>query len=100
MPAVVPVLFELPSNVYQMVGAGLNVAVTDTAPFTGTIQVLVPLQPPPDQPANIDPLEGVAVRVTWMPEVKLASQVAPQLIPVGLEVTVPVPLPVFVTVRV
>ena len=41
---------------------------------------------------------GVAVRVTFEPAEKLALHVPGQLIPVGLLVTVPVPVPAEVTV--
>ena len=51
----------------------------------------------PDQPAKVDPLVGVAVSVTDVPEVKLAVQEKPQLIPLGLLVTVPLPVPDFET---
>jgi hypothetical protein len=43
---------------------------------------------------------GVAVRVTTVPLLIAAEQVPPQLIPGGLEVTVPPMMPVFVTVKV
>ena len=57
-----------------------------------------PLQPPPLQPVNTAPLPGVAARKTswfWM---TTPVQVAPQLIPPGDEVTVPLPVPVLTTV--
>jgi len=59
----------------------------------GTVQVPVPEQPPPLQPAKAELESGVAVRVTPEPTVKFAEQVAPQLIPEGALVTVPVPAP-------
>ena len=57
------------------------------------VQGLVLAQPPPVQPSKVEPLAGVAVRVTCVPLAKEAEQVAPQLMPVGLEVTVPLPVP-------
>lgn len=53
----------------------------------------------PDQPVNVDPAAGAAVSVTSVPSAKLFEHVAPQLIPLGLDVTVPVPVPAFVTVK-
>src|SRR5438132_13901779 len=57
------------------------------------VHVPVPVQPPPVHPSKVEPLAGVAVRVTCVPLSKEAEQVAPQLIPAGLEVTVPLPVP-------
>src|SRR4029077_1010004 len=48
---------------------------------------------------ELDPEAGAAVRVTAVPLAKDAEQTVPQLIPAGLEVTPPVPVPDFVTVR-
>jgi len=78
----------------------LNVAVTLCAVLMVTAQVAVPLQPPPLQPANVEPADGLAVSVTLLFAVKLALHVAPQLIPAGLLVTVPVPVPALDTVSV
>ena len=61
-----------------------------------TVQAPVPVQAPL-QPAKVAPGSAVGVRLTTVPWLKLAEQVAPQLIPAGLEVTVPPP--VLVTVR-
>jgi hypothetical protein len=58
-----------------------------------------PVQPVPDQPANIEPDAAVAVSVTAAPLLKLAEQVLPQLMPAGELVTVPLPVPAFATVR-
>ncbi len=70
--------------------------VTVDAVFTVTAHAPVPVQAPP-QFANVDPAAGVAVRVTAVPGVTDCEQVAPQLMPAGLLVTVPDPVPIFVT---
>ena len=51
-------------------------------------------------PVNLEFPLGLAVRVTTVPCAKLWLQLFPQLMPDGLLVTVPVPSPVFTTVRV
>ena len=80
--------------------AGLKVAVTDVAAPMVTVQAPSPEQPPPDQPAKLDPELVTAVSVTTVPPVNVDEQDdAVQSIPEGLEVTVPVPEPAFVTVR-
>ena len=71
---------------------------TVVAALMVTVHVLVPLHPPPLQPANVAPGSATAVSTTDAPDVKLAMQVVPQLIPAGALVTVPVPLPVAATV--
>ena len=79
--------------------AAAKVAVTLVALVRGTLQGLALAQPPPVHPAKLEPAWAVAVSATLVPEVKLAEQVAPQLIPAGEEVTVPCPVPPFATVR-
>ena len=59
----------------------------------------VPLQAPL-QPANVDGASAVAVKVTKVPSVYVAEQVAPQLMPAGELVTVPVPVPARLTLSV
>lgn len=82
-------------------GAGkLNVAVTVSAAFIVTEHVPVPEHPAPLQPAKTDPDAGAAVSVTLVPPVKLAEHPLPQVIPAGLLVTVPAPVPANVTVNV
>jgi hypothetical protein len=75
----------------------LNVAVTETSEDRVTLHESVPVHAP-DHPANVDPWLGVAVNATAVPVLKLALHVCPQLMPEGLLLTVPVPLPEFVTV--
>src|SRR5437588_2390163 len=78
----------------------MKVAVTEVAAFIVTLQVPVPVQPPPLQPVKVEPAPGAAVSVTTVPGVKEAEHVAPQEIPAGLLVTVPLPAPALETVSV
>ena len=82
------------------VGNSVNVAVTELAALTVTTQVPVPVQLPPVQPVKVEPVAGVAVRVTAVPLVKACEQVAPQAMPAGALLTVPVPVPDLVTLSV
>jgi hypothetical protein len=77
----------------------LKFAVTRWLALSVTLQVgLLPVHGPL-HPANDEFGPGVSVSVTWVPAVKLALQVDPQLIPGGLLVTVPVPVPPRVTLN-
>jgi hypothetical protein len=78
--------------------ATLKVAVTDLSEFIVKVQVLLVPEQSPDQPAKVEPESAVAVRVTVVPEAKYATHPVPQLIPAGLLVTVPDPVPVLETV--
>jgi hypothetical protein len=70
-----------------------KVAVTLLAAFiTNEQEVPVPLHAPL-KPAKVEPAAGVAVSMTLVPRAKGALQAVPQLIPLGTEVTVPLPLP-------
>ncbi len=75
----------------------MNVAVTEVSLVKVTLQVPVPVQAP-DQPANVEVAFGAAVSVTMVALVKLALHIAPQLIPAGLLMTVPAPVPALWTV--
>jgi hypothetical protein len=75
----------------------LNVAVTALAALMVTLQVPVPLQAPL-HPAKVDPEPAFAVKTTATPLVKFALQVLGQVMPLGLLVTAPVPVPPRVTV--
>jgi hypothetical protein len=72
-------------------------AVTTTRVFPLTVHGAVPAQPPL-QPVKAAPDAAVAVRVTMLLVGKLAEHVAPHVMPAGLLVTVPVPVPAFATV--
>jgi hypothetical protein len=81
----------------------VNVAVTVESTVSGIEHVLVPEQfvafpVPLFQPAKVDPFAAFAVRIT-VPWTSWAEQVAPQSSPGGLDVTEPVPIPAFVTVK-
>jgi hypothetical protein len=82
----------LPVTLIEIATFCWNVAVTDSAAFIATVQPPLPLQAPP-QPPNDQPLEGVGVKVTCDPPVKLwlHTEKAGQLMPAGLLVTVPMP---------
>jgi hypothetical protein len=54
----------------------------------------------PDQPVKVELADAVAVNITSVPSLYASLQSEPQLMPVGLLVTVPLPVPAFVTVRV
>jgi hypothetical protein len=61
--------------------------------------LITPLpHPVPLQPPNVEPATGVAVNVTTVALVKEAEQVLPQLMPPGLLVTVPFPVPLLFVV--
>ena len=103
MPAGELVTVPLPLPAGVMVSAYwivAKVAVTDCAWLIKIVQVVaVPVQAP-DQLVNVEPADGTAVKVTDVPLLKFAEHVLPQLIPAGLLVTVPVPVPASVVVRV
>ena len=94
VPAPVPDLLTDNAN-----DCRLNVAVTLCAAFIVTTQVPVPEQPPPLHPAKVEPADAAAVSVTTVAPGNDALHVAPQLIPAGALVTVPVPVPAFETVN-
>jgi hypothetical protein len=75
----------------------VNVAVTFRSWLMDTVQVLlVPLHAP-DQRVNVEPLEGIAINVTFVCDLNQALHVVPQMIPMGNEMTFPRPVPSLVT---
>ena len=95
----VPVQAPVTVSVSAMV-AGVKVAVIVVALTGETVQGLVPVQPPPDQPVKTEPAVTVAVRTTGLPDGKLAEQLVPHEIPAGALVTLPLPSPARITVMV
>jgi hypothetical protein len=101
IPAGADVTVPLPVPVLATVSRywlRLKIALTVVAAVIVVTHVPVPEQPPPLHPTKLDPTEGRAVRVTTVPESKDAAQMAPQLIPVGAESTIPEPDPDLLTV--
>jgi hypothetical protein len=77
----------------------LKVAVTCWLALSINVQVeLLPLQPPV-HPVKDEFAAAVSVSVTWVPLAKLALHVAPQVMPAGLLLIVPVPVPAGLTVN-
>ena len=96
-------LLPLTLGTTQALGLGLGlrvkVAVTDVALFMVTAQVPVPLQPPPDQPLNVEPEPGVAVNETAAPDANACEHVLGHEIPAGVLTTEPEPEPAKVRER-
>ena len=95
--APVPVPFFVTLSAKVGIGFVLKVAVTDCTALMVTTHDPVPVQAPFH--AKLEPASGVAFSVTLEPLVKGAVHVAPQLIPAGVLETVPVPVPLFVTLK-
>jgi hypothetical protein len=95
VPLPVPLLVTLREYVVGVLAVKL--AVTLVVALTATAQFPVPAQAPL-QPVKVEPAAGAAERVTFVPPATFALQMLPQLIPLGVEVTVPLPVPPFATV--
>src|SRR5262249_12949770 len=100
MPVGVLVTVPLPTLVSVSEGVAIKVAVTLRACVMLTVHVPGPLHPSPLHPANVDPLAAAAVNVTLVPESKAALHAAGQLMPAGVLVTVPLPVPARFMVKV
>src|SRR2546425_914000 len=72
---------------------GSKVTVTVRFAVTVTLQTPVPLHKPPADQNAAEPAAGVGVRVMVVPLATVTEHVVPQLIPSGVLVTVPEPLP-------
>ena len=98
MPAGNEVTPPVPVPLLEMVNVGFGAGSENAAPtvvleLRVNVQVPVPLQSPPDQPVKFDPESAAAVSVTVVPVGNDAEHVAPQSMPVGDDVTPPVPVP-------
>ena len=73
--------------------------VADTVVFAliVTLQAPVPMHPPV-HPPNVEVDPGASLSVTTVPAVKVYWHTVPQLMPAGLLVRVPVPVPELCTV--
>jgi hypothetical protein len=78
----------------------VNVAVTDLATLTFTVQVLPEVVSAPDQDVKVEEESGAAVSVTTVPPVNVSVQVpdVQDSVP-GEEVSIPPPVPDTVTAR-
>src|SRR5438105_3821452 len=89
----------VPPAVGRVTVAGkLKVAWTASVPFTSTVQLAPDVVSQPVHEAKEPPALGTAFKVTLVPLLKFSLQSAPQEMPAGVEVTVPPPPPVRVTV--
>ena len=79
------------------VHVGTNVAVTDRACVIDTTHDPEPVHAPL-QPEKTEPVPAVAVNVTAVASLNDAEHVAPQLIPLGLDDTEPLPVPAVVKI--
>ena len=78
----------------------VKVAVTLRVAFIVTLQVFPETESQPLQLEKFEFTSAVAVKVTMVPLEYVAEHVAPQLMPAGELVTVPVPVPLRFTFRV
>src|SRR5688500_18575296 len=103
MPQLMPAGFDdttpdpLPSSATRSELSTPKFAVTVTAVATVIVHAPVPLHAPL-QPTNVAPEFAVAVSVTIVPEANVSVQSLPQVMPLGVEVTVPIELPPSTTV--
>lgn len=75
----------------------MKLAITLRAADIDTMHVLdVPLHAPL-QPVKVDPADAMADSVTRVPALNWALHRLPQLMPEGLDTTVPLPVPALVT---
>jgi hypothetical protein len=74
-----------------------KIAVTEVAVLPLSVHGSFPWQPPL-HPVNVEPMSGMAVRVTTLPLGNDSLQSMPQAIPGGELITLPLPVPALLTV--
>src|SRR3954468_11232142 len=84
----------------QLTGTPMKVAVTDFAALIFTVHVVSAVVSQPLHEMSTDPKFGTAVSVTLVSAMKGAAHAVPQLIPAGLDVITPPPIPDLATVSV
>ena len=101
LPQLMPagVLVTVPPPVPPLVTVSMSVPSVKVAVHVrSAVMATVPVvQPVPVQPAKVEPVAGVAVSATLVPDTYDSVQSDPQLRPDP--VTVPLPLPAFTTAR-
>jgi hypothetical protein len=97
---VVTVPVPVPVLVIVRVLGGIKVNVAVQARATDIVTLPSLQSASPLQPENTEPGAGVAVRVTMDAAAKSAEHVTPQVMPAGVVVTEPAPVPAFVIVNV
>jgi len=78
----------------------MKFALIDLARSIATVQAAPFVLSQPDHPLKSDPKAGVAVSVTAVPTTYDSEQSVPHEMPVGFDVTVPLPSSVLVTLTV
>ena len=87
------------ASVAATVTTGMGVKVAIQLRLVVMVTLPSPQSASPDQPLKRDPVSALAVKVTTVLGGYGSVQSIPQLIPAGLLVTVPAPVPVLVTIR-
>jgi hypothetical protein len=90
-----PALLTVSTNCFRS-----KLAVTLLGSFIVTAHVVPDAVSHPLQPVKFEVLDGLAVNDTLVPTLKSSEQSVPQLMPAGVELTVPVPPPAGLTVSV
>src|SRR6185295_14463479 len=94
---VVTVPVPVPALVIVSVCGGSRLNVATQLRFDDIVTLPSAQSASPVQLARVEPEVGVAVNVTAAPAANELLHVTPQLMPAGVEVTTPVPVPAFVT---